>query len=356
MTGPGGSLSQARWILTGFGAVWCVGVGLATLLVHSSVARHRDAELRFRAVPAVVLSSRVHAERSLDDRDRERFLYRPVVRFAYEVDGRRYESDRYAFDETSSSDDAYATRVAQKYPPGRTVTAWIDPDRPEVAILERSAPGPVTFGLFFLRPFWAAGIFILFHAAWYWILGFHLPRYLARSREPPCRIPGWGRLRRVGDGFAVTRRPALLLWAVAPYFLATFASLFVLVAGDWESDPRAQDAAAAFCLAVTAVTVAIGLLQGRRVSFRRDRVVVERPFRREEMAAADVASVEVGEARAGGRTPRPLALYLKAGDGRTLRLNVFSLPFENAAVAARARQQVAGLLALGPSGKDPSSS
>jgi hypothetical protein len=357
MTGPQATRSQAKWALTGIGFAGCLILGVFTLILHSSVAKHRDAERRFRPVQAAILSSRVLSEERIGDRDDPRkFYHRPAVAFRYEVDGRSYTSERYAFDETSSTDPRYAETVAQRYPPGRSVTAWFDPDRPEVAILESAPPGTLTFGLLFLRPFWALGLFILFHAAWTWLLDFHTRRYLEQPPRIPCRIPGWGRLRAVGSGFVLTRRPQLVPWAFGPYFASTLLSLFALTVLDREDDPRSQEAAFAVSTVLTGCGVGLGLLQGRRVRFEHDRVVLDRPFGSEAMAATELASVKLGDARAKGPHPRPQALYLKARDGRTLRLNVFSLPWDNAAVAGRARQQVAELLGLAPSGNSASSS
>jgi hypothetical protein len=344
----------AAAILAAFGVFWCLLVGVFTLVLRSSASKSEDAERRFRPVQASILSSRVDTRRSTG-KD-EHWMHRPAVRFAYEVDGRRHESETYGFDDTSSSDRGYAERVVARYPAGRSVTAWYDPERPVVAVLEKAVAGPVAFGLFFMRPFWAAGAILLFMAGWTGLLAVQTGRYLFRPPRIPCRIPGWGRLRRSGNGFAVTRRPKLVLWAAAPYFFATFVSLFVLVLGDREDDPAAQEIAFRACLVVTGVVGTFGLFQGHRVRFERDRIVVARPFRREEMPASDVASVEIGEASASGRAPRPIALYLKAKDGRTLRLNVFSLGSEALAVASRARQQISELLGLEPSGKAARSS
>ncbi len=338
--------TQANRIITVIGLIWCLAVGAITLSVSSDVSKDRNSERRFRPVPAVILSRRVHSRESPE----HCMTHRPVVRFAYEVNGLRYESDQYAFDggPLSASD---AEEVTLRYQEGQAVTAWVDPDRPQVAIL---APGPQSLFLFFLSPFWAAGVFILFKGALALILEFHTWRYLDRPLRVPCRIPGWGRLRRRGSGLAVTRRPNLVLWVMPPYLLSTFLAIFVLAFGGWTDDPRAPDVAFAACLSVTGLTGAVGLFQGHRVRFERDRVVVDLPFRQEEMATADIASVEVGEAGTAARPPKPLALYLKAQDGRTLPLNVFSMSWDNtsradAAVAARARQQVAELLGLAPS-------
>jgi hypothetical protein len=138
--------------------------------------------------------------------------------------------------------------------------------------------------------------------------------------------------------------------------VSTFLPLLALTALDREDDPRARKAASVVSLVLSGLGVGLGLLQGRRVRFEPDRVVLDRPFGSEVMAAAEPASVELGEARARGRHPRPIALYLKARGERTLRLNLFSLPWDNAAVAGRARQQVAEPLGPAPSGNSASSS
>jgi hypothetical protein len=54
-----------------------------------------------------------------------------VVRFLYEVDGRKYESDRVSTGSSSAS-----VRDVPNYPMGARVTVYYDPADPELAVLE----------------------------------------------------------------------------------------------------------------------------------------------------------------------------------------------------------------------------
>jgi hypothetical protein len=75
-------------------------------------------------------------------------MYRALVTFEYEVDGRRYLSDTITFGDYSSSNRGLAERTAARYPIGADVQVFYDPDDPAVGVLERRAAFGT--GLFFV--------------------------------------------------------------------------------------------------------------------------------------------------------------------------------------------------------------
>jgi hypothetical protein len=76
------------------------------------------------------------------------------VRYEYVVGGRTYTCDRVSFGDHSSSDAARAQAIVKRYPKGRKVTAYYDPEDPSLAVLERGTSGwtyaPLGMGLLLL--------------------------------------------------------------------------------------------------------------------------------------------------------------------------------------------------------------
>jgi hypothetical protein len=75
-------------------------------------------------------------------------LYRAVVRYEYEVEGKRYHSDRIAQSPNWNRGVAdFATAVAQRYPVGSGVDVRYNPKRPGEAVLEARVPRSWIFAL-----------------------------------------------------------------------------------------------------------------------------------------------------------------------------------------------------------------
>jgi hypothetical protein len=82
-----------------------------------------------------------------------------VVRFAYEVDGHWYESDRVTAVSSSASADAPA-----RYPVGTVVTVYYDRSAPESAVLEPGVrQGSFIMALFGLAIILGWGLFVAHH-------------------------------------------------------------------------------------------------------------------------------------------------------------------------------------------------
>jgi|tagenome__1003787_1003787.scaffolds.fasta_scaffold19555726_2 hypothetical protein len=75
-------------------------------------------------------------------------LYRPVVRYQYEVEGKRFQGDRIAQSPGWNRGVAdFATAVAQRYPVGSAVDVRYNPKRPDEAVLEPRVPRSWIFAL-----------------------------------------------------------------------------------------------------------------------------------------------------------------------------------------------------------------
>jgi hypothetical protein len=86
----------------------------------------------WRPVSCVILRSAV-AESS----DSDGTTYKVDVLYAYSVDGRAYQSQRYGFDNWSSSGLEAKQEIVAGLPPGTQTTCWIDPADPSRAVLHR---------------------------------------------------------------------------------------------------------------------------------------------------------------------------------------------------------------------------
>lgn len=118
------------------------GFGLTMLFVGS-----REWWLQRRLMRhAVPVTARItHSQRvERPGRDDEVGTARPDVRFSYQVQGRRYESDRLHPTQILQPEDI--DEVLDTYPLHGSVVAWVDPAHPDKAFLRPQAgKGPGVF-------------------------------------------------------------------------------------------------------------------------------------------------------------------------------------------------------------------
>ena len=124
--------------LLGFG----IGIPMVYLAIRRSRNRNKALE-RIEKTEAEVTESTVERRKDTRQTDegtigRERYVYRPVVKFRYEHDGETYESDNKSYNMPFGSvpSESRAKGTAQKYPVGEKVTVHVDPENPGEAFLE----------------------------------------------------------------------------------------------------------------------------------------------------------------------------------------------------------------------------
>jgi len=200
-----------------FAAVWCGLTGLGVYETLRTIARCVDAQRRFVPVDATILDSRlVRAGKRGDKLE---------VRFSYKVDGWPRIATGPAFGSTSSS---FERGDPARYPVGSRVTAWVDPDRPDVAVLDRRVPEDTWWACVLLQPFITVGLAFLAGL----IRGpFNVRREKAFLREDgflPWKVPGWGTLVGSGDVRSIHRPAAAFTAAGMAWGLSTFAAAFLL--------------------------------------------------------------------------------------------------------------------------------
>jgi hypothetical protein len=141
-------------------------VALAIHLYRTRLLRRcEDVRRRWHQVPARILSSRL-----AEKKDKEgTLLYSPEIRYEYQVDGRRYETDRWSvFPDWSGSDRVPHEKIVAQFPPGRDVTTWVNPRDPAEAVLSMDSPLPKTLRLILIVVM-GAGFMTILGGALFWI-------------------------------------------------------------------------------------------------------------------------------------------------------------------------------------------
>lgn len=118
--------SWARRVITAAGlagSAYCAGVAVKETYLNRMA----------RPVPATVTDVAVTS----DAESHGRPLYRPIVGFVYQIDGRRYESTRYSAYETRTHVRQAAERAAAQFGVGEQVTVFVPPNHPAEAFLRR---------------------------------------------------------------------------------------------------------------------------------------------------------------------------------------------------------------------------
>jgi hypothetical protein len=118
----------ALFAIAGF-AVW-------KLALHNQ-PDWKDIGKRMVSVPAKVIASGVHTSRSSGKNSST--TYKAKVAFRYDFNGRTWHSGWLDFDRSTTASSNYnkARDAASRFPEGASTTAWVNPDAPWQAVLEK---------------------------------------------------------------------------------------------------------------------------------------------------------------------------------------------------------------------------
>ncbi len=155
--------SERRW----FALMMVAGIVVSYWAVNLLWAAF--ASTRWPSAEGRVISSfveRVEEEDRLRrDSRTEAPSYRAAVTYSYRVGDSLYSGDRVFFGDYSSSFPGHARGICERYPPGRAIVVYYDPEDPRVSVIE---PGvsvgaviPLLIGLVFV----AVGVIGLFGGA-----------------------------------------------------------------------------------------------------------------------------------------------------------------------------------------------
>jgi Protein of unknown function (DUF3592) len=126
------------WVILLIGAVFLAVAGLIGYIMVRQV-RSARASRSWPIAPGTVLSGTVETVTERDS-DGTSTYFTPRLRYAYEVSGRRYESERIRFGQIRESERG-ARKVLERYPAGSPVEVRYDPANPADATLEAKAGG-----------------------------------------------------------------------------------------------------------------------------------------------------------------------------------------------------------------------
>lgn len=118
------------------------GMGLFTLLLGRAFSRQAKQTENWPSTSGVIEEAGIEDFRTLDD-GRERTMKRGHVVYSYSVNGNRYRSGRIraAAWKVSGSANWLLRDPSKKYPPGKPVEVFFNPDNPAEAVLERRVTG-----------------------------------------------------------------------------------------------------------------------------------------------------------------------------------------------------------------------
>lgn len=234
-------LPSSRKTLIGavvFTLFWCGITGVFVGFVAHAMYKSYDVRRRFLTTDGTVLASKVKIS---SDSDGD--TYAPLVKYSYVVDRREYTSTCYTIESVSTSNRSFAEKIVNDHPPGRKVSVWYDPLKPDDAVLNTETPSLFYFLLLFLQPFILVGIGGIIYTI-------TLPHRLARIRaflagemRLPWTIPCWGTLRRSTRRIVLNHSRMPLFAFGVGYGLTCFLSIFALIiyylviSGDLENMP-----------------------------------------------------------------------------------------------------------------------
>lgn len=140
-----------------FGLFWNGLIGVFDVIIVRQKLQEMHARAHFEEVPARILSSHVQSTHDSEGGT----TYKPVVQYEYEIAGRTFTSDRYAYSMWGTSDSSYASDVVAENAPGVETVALVDPNDPTEAVLDASGASFPALIVIFLTPFHCIGIGIL---------------------------------------------------------------------------------------------------------------------------------------------------------------------------------------------------
>jgi hypothetical protein len=140
------------------------GIGsLFGIVAYKDYKFQEIAHNSFVAVPAKIISSKIKVG-STTHNGTSRATYEPLINYEYEAGEQTLKSSRYRFDYGDTYSEKKAQRVIDRYPAGVKTQAYYNPQRPQMVVLDNSAPElPMTI-IAFLIAFYSILLLILMAA------------------------------------------------------------------------------------------------------------------------------------------------------------------------------------------------
>lgn len=116
------------------------GLGGLALYLHVCQPLYRSLQAcEFQPVSAVVTKSVTVSERR-KSKNSSYTVYKADISFAYMVKGKKYSSNNYTYFDDFSRSSSRANAMVRKHPAGKKITCYINPDKPEQVVVDRTIP------------------------------------------------------------------------------------------------------------------------------------------------------------------------------------------------------------------------
>lgn len=175
----------------------------------------------FPTVVGVITSSEVSSHYDSENGT----TYKANISFGYNFNGRDYHSNQWRYSAMGSSDQSYAREAVKEFPEGRDVKVYVNPDKPEDAVLRTGVEGMDMFMLLFLTPFnlimltgWFFGGRAILRKRFGWF----------QENSEPGLPPGVQLIQDPQRTRLVLEKPSALGQAVGAMFISSFASIFIV--------------------------------------------------------------------------------------------------------------------------------
>jgi len=228
--------------------LWCGGTGVGVYSTARTIVLHLDAQSRFVPVEATVERTEIVPTR--------RSTRKVKVTFSYQAGGSQRTAVGPTFDDSGSG---FTEHDPARFPAGLKTTAWVDPRKPDRAILDRRIPQDTWWSVIVLQPFIAVSVGMIFVMVRAPAEGRREREFLQKSPAYPWRVPEWGVLEERGSVLTIHRLPKIVRAAAIAWGLSTFLGAFGsgMITAGFELDYRVMVAPTlALCLLVSAAAAA----------------------------------------------------------------------------------------------------
>jgi hypothetical protein len=303
---------------------WVGMLALFDGIILSQVFRERHARQSFAQTQGVIVCSEIVRNQGSDGP-----TYSAEIQYRFEVGGRSFEGDRYAYTAWSSSDRGHARKIVERHPVGSGVVVHYDPADPAESVLDVTGNAFPRLLFIFLIPFHC-----LPAAAGYVVLSGLIRRVFGRTgdRDVVSRSPDRTVLR--------IHRFSPVLMGIAGVGLSAFVLVFVVAFGLGTMNPGA--AVLRVCFMVIGSAGVGGFVLGWWLGTRTaNRITVDRMSNEvrigdhHPVSLADVASVDF--LPASGIESSHGSLGLRTADGSFLKIRQSTEDESHGSLAAALR-------------------
>lgn len=161
-------MSEGNSIVLLLGGIFTLvfgGIGVVFFLKYLLAKRKADASLAWPSTMGIIETSTITSNTSTDSDGISSTTYAPIVVYSYSVMGSDFHSKRVGFGLDMSGSQSGAASVMSRFPVGKTVTVFYNPDNPGEAVLEHTVINNFTTIILF-SVFGGVGIIAFLVSVW----------------------------------------------------------------------------------------------------------------------------------------------------------------------------------------------